>query len=204
MNISSLTPTQVPATGTATSDSTQTNANAMTKLSSLNIGTKANAGEAQETAQERRQSALALVDRTLTAAYEKISSRGKSGVDAYKEVAPLTAEKVASNILGFIERRLQMDVAEGATQEQLQSRLEAGLSGFKKGFAEASEQLKALNKLSPEVAADIGQTNELVLKGIDDLRSQFISAATQPRPESPAAATPATVKPPSSKAAPTF
>ena len=32
-----------------------------------------------------------------------------------------------------------MDVAEGATREQLESRLEAGLAGFKKGFAEASE-----------------------------------------------------------------
>lgn len=125
---------------------------------------------------DRRQSALQIVNRTLTAAYEKISSRGQAAGDEYKAFEPLTAEKVANNILGFIERRLQADVADGATQEQLQSRLDAGLAGFKKGFAEASEKLEALSLLSPEVKEDIGNTYDLVLKGVDELRSKFIQS----------------------------
>ena len=138
-----------------------------------------------EQTKDKRQAALQLVNRTLTLAYEKISSRGQPTVgqtatDAYDAVEPLTATKVANNILGFIERRLQMDVADGATQEQLQSRLEAGLSGFKKGFAEASEKLKALSMLSPDIEADIGQTYDLVLKGIDNLRAKFIAATEKP------------------------
>lgn len=129
--------------------------------------------------QDKRQTALQIVNNTLTAAYEKISSRGQVTAE-YSAFEPLTAEKVASNILGFIERRLQMDVADGASQEELQARLEAGLSGFKKGFAEASEKLEALSLLSPEVKTDIDQTYDLVTKGIDDLRAKFITALDAP------------------------
>ncbi len=127
--------------------------------------------------QDKRQAALQLVNKTLTAAYEKISSRGQVAKAEYETFEPLTAEKVAGNILGFIERRLQMDVADGASQEELQARLEAGLSGFKKGFAEASEKLEALSLLSPEIKADIGKTYDLVLEGVDELRKKFIESA---------------------------
>lgn len=126
--------------------------------------------------QDKRQAALQIVNRTLTAAYEKIASRGQTASAEYEKNEPLTAEKVAGNILGFIERRLQMDVADGATQEQLQARLEAGLSGFKKGFAEASEKLEALSLLSPEIKTDIGKTYDLVLEGVDELRKKFIES----------------------------
>ncbi len=138
--------------------------------------------------QDKRQAAFQIVNKTLTAAYEKISSRGQVAKSEYETFEPLTAEKVAGNILGFIERRLQMDVADGATQEELQARLEAGLSGFKKGFAEASEKLEALSLLSPEIKADIGKTYDLVLEGVDELRKKFIESADAPKTNSGAAA----------------
>jgi hypothetical protein len=125
---------------------------------------------------DKHQTALQIVNKTLVAAYEKISSRGQTAKAEYENVEPLTAEKVAGNILGFIERRLQLDAAEGATREELQARLEAGLSGFKKGFAEASEKLEALSLLSPEIKTDIGKTYDLVLEGIEDLRAKFIES----------------------------
>lgn len=137
--------------------------------------------------QDKRQVALQIVNKTLTAAYEKISSRGQAANAEYQHFEPLSAEKVANNILGFIERRLQMDVADGATPEELQSRLDAGLSGFKKGFAEASEKLEALSLLSPEVKSDIGKTYDLVLEGVDELRKKFIESAS-PKPDSSNAA----------------
>lgn len=86
---------------------------------------------------------------------------------------PLTAEQAASNILGFIGRQLDRDVAAGATQEELQSRLDAGLSGFKKGFAEAKEKLEALSLLTPAVEKDIGKTYDLVTQGINDFAKQY-------------------------------
>jgi hypothetical protein len=130
--------------------------------------------------EEKRQTALQVVNRTLAQAYEKIASRGQAATTEYSAFEPLTAEKVANNILGFIERRLQLDVADGATPEQLAARLEAGLSGFKKGFAEASEKLEALSLLSPEIKADIGKTYDLVLEGVDALRAKFIESAAVP------------------------
>lgn len=138
---------------------------------------------------DKRQAALQIVNKTLAAAYEKISSRSQSASIGYQAFEPLTAEKVASNILGFIERRLQLDVADGATAEQLQARLEAGLAGFKKGFAEASEKLEALSLLSPEIKADIGKTYDLVLSGVDELRKKFIGAVETPQPASEQAGT---------------
>ena len=41
---------------------------------------------------------------------------------------------MANNILGFIEQRLQKDLAGGASPEELEARLNEGLEGFKKGF----------------------------------------------------------------------
>jgi hypothetical protein len=84
-------------------------------------------------------------------------------------------------------------VADGATQEQLQTRLDAGLEGFKKGFAEAEEKLKALSMLSPEVAADIGDTYKQVMTGLDVLRAKFIED-TSPK-ASEAAVAPEVVRP---------
>ncbi len=131
---------------------------------------------------DKRQSALHLVTDTLTKAYEKIASRGLATAYAEQDALantsePMTATKAANTILGFIERRLQLDVADGATKEQLQARLDAGLEGFKKGFAEAADKLKALSMLSPDVEADIGDTYKQVMSGLDALRATFIEDA---------------------------
>lgn len=152
--------------------------------------------EVVPSADEKRQSALHVVNRTLTQAYEKIAGRGVSPAAAYNDQEPMTAEKAAKNILGLIERCLKADAADGATQEQLKSRLDAGLEGFKKGFAEAEEKLKALNMLSPDVETDIGDTYKRVLNGIDELRSKFIKDADKPVAEKPAPATAPAVKVP--------
>ena len=86
----------------------------------------------------------------------------------------LSAETVANNILGFIEQRLKKEQAEGASSEELAERLEQGLSGFKKGFAEAKEKLSALGMLTNNIEEDIGKTYDLVVGGIDDLRALFV------------------------------
>lgn len=133
---------------------------------------------------ELRHNSLDIVQRTLSMAYEKIAKTNVPPTDQYQAFEPLTAEKVANNILGFIERRLTLDAADGATQEELASRLEAGMSGFKKGFAEAKQKLEALNFLAPEVEQDIGNTYDLVMNGIDKLRAKFLGdlANSEPKP----------------------
>jgi Domain of unknown function (DUF5610) len=189
MNISSLNNPSVNNPGSGN--------NHLPQINTVNTATQGNSHKAPEVSgtdasslHDKRQTALQIVNRTLTMAYEKISSRGQAASAEYETFEPLTAEKVANNILGFIERRLQLDIADGASQEELQARLESGLAGFKKGFAEASEKLEALSLLSPEITADIGKTYDLVLEGVDELRSKFIQSSeagvAEPKSNQPA------------------
>lgn len=179
MNISSLPGVVTPSTTRpqpeVAGQSSNTNTNTLAGQSNRSTLSSQVAPQPPMSIQEQRQTALQHVNTILTAAYEKIGGKVQVS-EEYGAFEPLTAEKVANNILGFIERRLQMDVADGASQEDLAARLEAGLSGFKKGFAEASEKLEALSLLSPEVKTDIGKTYDLVTQGIDDLRAKFITA----------------------------
>jgi len=139
-------------------------------------------GQGAVNGQENRQSALKLVEQTLAMGYEKLSAQQRSAAGDFAQFEPLTADKVAGNILGFIEQRLQKDAANGATQEELQERLEQGLAGFEKGFAQAREQLEALSMLSPEVGEDIGRTRDLVLEGIDQLRQRLLEGQLEQAP----------------------
>lgn len=109
---------------------------------------------------------------------QALSGAGRSRLDApAREVTgtqrlddgPMTADRAAGNILLFIENRLLADAADGASKEQLQSRLEAGLQGFLQGFGEARSQLQDMGLLTEELDAEIGQTYEKVLKGLSAL-----------------------------------
>lgn len=84
------------------------------------------------------------------------------------------ALKASGNILSLIEAQLLRDSADGATSEELASRLQAGLEGFKTGFAQAAEQLEEMGFLSDEIRADITQTYDLVLAGVDELKQRFV------------------------------
>lgn len=79
----------------------------------------------------------------------------------------------ASNILGFIAQRLGLDAAEGDDTEALQSRLQAGLDGFLKGYGEAREQLLALGQLNGDVLDAVDKTYKDVLTGIADLAQEY-------------------------------
>lgn len=126
---------------------------------------------------------MAVFDQLLTEAYQKLSDTfalppeleaKMAEVQGYNDGQAVTAEKASNNILGFIERRLILDQADGATQAELASRLEAGLEGFEKGFAQAKEQLEALALFSPEIEADINRTYDLVHQGISSLKEKYV------------------------------
>ncbi len=84
------------------------------------------------------------------------------------------AVKAASTILAFVEAQLARDLADGASTEQLASRLEAGLQGFQQGFGEAAEILAELGGVDAGVWAEIQQTHDLVLEGFDALQRQYL------------------------------
>ncbi len=97
---------------------------------------------------------------------------GPSSTDA-SSGASENKTAAANNILTFIGTRLGLDKAEGATEEELASRLSAGLEGFIKGYQEAYEQLSALTFLNGDVENAIEQTYSDVLDGIDALSEEF-------------------------------
>ena len=116
----------------------------------------------------QREQALEVL---LEKAYGKLA-----GADFKTPPKAVTAETASNTILQFIENRLKLDKADGADQEALASRLQAGLEGFKKGFEEARSQIEALGLLSPDIEQDIGRTYDLVLKGVDALRQEYIGS----------------------------
>ena len=106
------------------------------------------------------------VEQSLTYSVESV--RGASEVDE-----PAERTQAASNILNFISAQLQRDVADGATEEELASRLASGLEGFLKGFNEAYDQLADSGLLTPEVKEAVQQTYQNVLDGVDELAEKL-------------------------------
>ncbi len=79
----------------------------------------------------------------------------------------------ANTIFTFIEAQLRRDVADGADPEALQSRLEAGLEGFLKGYNEALAQLEGMGQLNEAVSAAVNETKVEVLEGIQALADEL-------------------------------
>lgn len=86
---------------------------------------------------------------------------------------PESKTQAASNILSFIELQLHRDIEDGATAEELQSRLQAGMEGFIKGYLEASDQLIGAGILSDDVKSAIEKTYTDVMSGIDELAERL-------------------------------
>jgi hypothetical protein len=130
---------------------------------------------------------------SVTLSLASIEAFKQSSVAETTAVAALPKESVspaanpyAKSILTAINGQLALDVAEGASQEELQSRLEAGLSGFLTGFDDAFEQLSGLADFSASVRGEVLATKEQVLAGLAHTAEQLgldASAITQAQEE---------------------
>ncbi|MFT6968559.1 MAG: hypothetical protein ACJA1S_001282 [Cellvibrionaceae bacterium] len=89
-----------------------------------------------------------------------------------KVVAPKGLLEGSKNILKFIEQRLAIEQAAGATSEELQALLGQGLSGFKQGFSEAET---ILGDSSESVSAAVNQLYSEVMDGFEALTKQFVA-----------------------------
>lgn len=171
--------------------------------------------EPKVTVQEHSQSAT-FVDE---GSFVSISSYSKTTTVRYsdtpstytKEIAAPVAEPAApvdnnpysAAILGAISAQLERDAADGASPEEIQSRLEAVLDGFIEGFNDAMAQLEGLAGFSDQLAEEIQQTYDQVLQGIDQLAQEYqvqspVAGELEPQSEAPqdsVAVTPVSVKP---------
>ena len=127
---------------------------------------------------------------TLTAG-EQVTIRGGQDLEASEDTDKVEAYQAvgkdarglnpyAKTIVSFIQGQLQRDVADGATEEQLQSRLQAGLDGFLTGFNEAFGQLKDSGLLSEAVSEAIGQTRTQVMAELEKMAEAMGVEAPMP------------------------
>ncbi|MBU2916892.1 DUF5610 domain-containing protein [Psychrosphaera sp. F3M07] len=89
------------------------------------------------------------------------------------------ADVAANNILKFIELRLQQDKKDGATLDELTSRIDAGIEGFELGYAQANEALEQLNLLNSELESEISLTQSKVLEGIEQLKQTYLGTVPE-------------------------
>lgn len=125
------------------------------------------------------QEAMQIFETSLTQRFQAINETlgtyQTNQASADGKERPLTS--AAGTILSFIDNRLKQDIAEGATTEELESRLEAGLKGFEQGFNEAKDILTALGSLNDDVESAIGDTYNQVLKGIEQMRQDYLGTS---------------------------
>jgi hypothetical protein len=130
----------------------------------------ANVGAANASSQDAAPSAIYFHS---THSEQSVYTAKTNNVESIQK--PQNGSDIASrNILVFIERQLAFDVADGASQEDLSSRIEAGLSGFKVGFESAKDDLKSLDALDDKLSVEIQQTYDKVLSGIETLKEKYI------------------------------
>ncbi len=94
----------------------------------------------------------------------------------------------ADTVLKFIATRLDADVAQGASQDALASRLKAAYEGFLGGYDAALTELSAAGPLTTEVEHAIRATYEAVIAGIDRLAATLGLASPLAAVDTPAAA----------------
>lgn len=104
----------------------------------------------------------------------KLSSTYAANGASYVKVPPISADQVAENILGFVERRLTAESEAGASKEKLADLMAQARSGVKQGFGEATEQIKSLGMMSETLEEDIGKSFKLVNDGLDALAKRFL------------------------------
>jgi hypothetical protein len=89
------------------------------------------------------------------------------------------SDVASNNILKFIEQRLQQDTLDGASPEELSSRINAALEGFETGYEEANEILGQLSLLNPELGSEISLTQSKVLEGIEQLKQTYLGTTPE-------------------------
>jgi hypothetical protein len=109
----------------------------------------------------------------------KLNSTYTANGASYVKVPPISAEKVAENILGFVERRLTAESEAGASQEKLADLMAQARAGVKQGFGEATDQIKALGMMSDTLEEDIGKSFKLVNDGLDALAKRFLEGGAE-------------------------
>lgn len=116
---------------------------------------------------------LEVFQSTITQRFESFNSQPLT-LPAYSENEVVTSDSVANKILMVFEQRLLNDAQLGVSNEDMHQRLDAGIEGFKQGFAEAKDKIEALGLLDENIESAINHTYDRVLNSVEGLRDLYI------------------------------
>jgi len=92
-------------------------------------------------------------------------------------------------VLGFVEKRLEHEAAQGASSERLDSLLSQAKSGVEKGFDQAREQIGQLGLLNDDLSSEIEESESLIHTGLDKFETKYLQGDIE-RPSNTAASKP--------------
>jgi hypothetical protein len=102
-------------------------------------------------------------------------NKAVSGADKYAAQAqPPSASDVASVILGFVQSRLQAEADGGADMEKLADLMSQARAGIEQGYAEARDQIVALDMMNETLGAEIDKGFDLIQDGLLKLEKLFL------------------------------
>ncbi len=82
-------------------------------------------------------------------------------------------EKVVDTVMKFVDKRIQQARDNGASEEELQGMLDAARSGVETGFAQARDQITAMNQMDEKLGERIDKAERGIEKGIDKLENKL-------------------------------
>jgi hypothetical protein len=77
---------------------------------------------------------------------------------------------VVDNVMKFVENRVRLAEADGASDDELEGMLDAARSGVESGFSQAREQIEALEKMNKPLGERIDQAESGIYERIDQLQ----------------------------------
>jgi hypothetical protein len=78
-------------------------------------------------------------------------------------------EAIMDTVLKHVNKRIEQAAANGASDDELKSMVEAARSGVETGFSQAREQIESAGKLSSELSEKIDSAETGIYEGIDDI-----------------------------------
>ncbi len=151
--------------------------NSQILTSSLNLSLKSDNQSMSllfKTALEKVQAEFAGSDETITAEANK-KTESKVDAKAYESEVDnspkATAERIVGLAAGFYQKFKERNPEDA---EALTKFIDKFSSGVEKGFADAKDILKSLDKLNGKVATDIDETYGLVQKGIKSFQEKMV------------------------------
>ena len=82
-------------------------------------------------------------------------------------------EDVAATVLGFVENRINVEKASGASNEKLNNLMAQAKSGIEKGYGQARKDIEGLGLMTDELSKDISKGFDLINTGLDKINQEI-------------------------------